>query len=642
MASNITRKRKRSAASESAASSLVSQESSVSADFDKLNFDIQDSGSESTFKKPRMKATGKLQHTCGSFLPDCFELRMEIEGCMFPKQKVRPVTDNYVIDLVAMIKTLSEVATCKKCKEGEIEIFEIDLRGTSASKLLFRCNACDNAKISMNVGVVGSKSTNVLDSSCVLGARLAGINSEKLRVYHASLGLPPPPSSYSYPRIEKQLLVAVENEAKASMARAAKELQTRIGIDISTRCAHVSASIDGAYHHSSCFSSIISPLTNKVLAYEVISNRCATCTYYKNKDKKFTLSDDLRLNWDAHKIACPALRYQDYADVHLESVAAVELIQQAHERGIVCNTLICDGDNDTVGSVNKSDTYLRLGMDLKVSKILCLSHVMRNMMKLLYQKQPISTVQACSRSVGEITHLTHVVCGNVAHFYRLALEHHDGDPIGTKAEVDAVPFHLGNDHKFCPNWEKSWCEHYRKCGSPDPPKHLGYYISEELVHYISRIFTEYNYNDVNFLQTLSFGKTSNLNESLHGVLRELVPKAGRAGFFSLCLGAALAVIRYNDGYKGLVSIFESFSGDKSFIRMKEDFTKRDNKRIKYSISKEDTMWEDTYAEELVRDAEHRRKVELYGLGYSHDLYSGTRLFGDMNVPVDLEDSDDTN
>ena len=54
------------------------------------------------------------------------------------------------------------------------------------------------------------------------------------------------------------------------------------------------------------------------------------------------------------------------------------------------------------------------------------------------------------------------------------------------------------------------------------------------------------------------------------------------------------------------------------------------------------MWEDTYAEELVRDAEHRKKVELYGLGYSHDLYSGTRLFGDMNVPVDLEDSDDTN
>ena len=108
MASNITRKRKRSAASESAASSLGSQES-VSADFDSL-----DSGSESTFKKPRMKA--KLQLTGGSFLPDCFELRMEIDRCVFPNQKVRPVTDNYVIDLVVMIKTLSEVATCKKGK----------------------------------------------------------------------------------------------------------------------------------------------------------------------------------------------------------------------------------------------------------------------------------------------------------------------------------------------------------------------------------------------------------------------------------------------------------------------------------------------------------------------------------------------
>ena len=136
MASNITRKRKRSAASESAVSSLGSQES-VSADFDKLDLDSLDSGSESTFKNPRMKATGKLQLIGGSFLPECFELRMEIDGCVFPKQKVRPVTDNYVIDLVAMIKTLSEVATCKKCKEGEIEIFEMDLRGTSASRLSF-------------------------------------------------------------------------------------------------------------------------------------------------------------------------------------------------------------------------------------------------------------------------------------------------------------------------------------------------------------------------------------------------------------------------------------------------------------------------------------------------------------------------
>ena len=94
-----------------------------------------------------------------AFSPDCLDLEIEIDGCRFGKKKV-PITDNYIIDLVAMVTTLSQVATCKKCNKGAIEIFEIDCRGTSASKLLFRCSACYNSKISMDVSVDNFKSTN--------------------------------------------------------------------------------------------------------------------------------------------------------------------------------------------------------------------------------------------------------------------------------------------------------------------------------------------------------------------------------------------------------------------------------------------------------------------------------------------------
>ena len=226
-----------------------------------------------------------------------------------------------------------------------------------------------------------SKSTNILDTSCVLDARLAGMNSEKLRSYHASFSLTPPPSTYCYPKIEKEVPIAAEKEAKASMGRAAKNLQTQMGIDITTKCTHVLASIDCAYHSSFCFSSIISPQTQKILAYLVISNRCATCSYYRGKEKNLELTVKMRQSWGAHKSNCLELPYQDYEDVHLESAVAIELIEQAHERGIVFDTLVCDGDNDTVGSLNESGAYHKLDINLKIKKILCLAHVMRSMMK---------------------------------------------------------------------------------------------------------------------------------------------------------------------------------------------------------------------------------------------------------------------
>ena len=198
---DISRKRIRSDASEGEVS-VDSQESMLSG-LDQLDVDntsvFDDSASGPVFKVPRRSATRRLEISEGSFLPDSLELDIEIGG-QLEKQKVYPLTDNYVIDLLSMVSALSKVATCNKCKNGPIEIFEIKRRGTSASKLLFRCNMCNHSTISMSVGDLNSKPTNILDTSCVLGARLAGMNSEQLRTYHASISIPPPPTTYCYPK----------------------------------------------------------------------------------------------------------------------------------------------------------------------------------------------------------------------------------------------------------------------------------------------------------------------------------------------------------------------------------------------------------------------------------------------------------
>ena len=173
----ISRKRIRSDASEGEVS-IDSQDSMLSG-WDRLDVDNSSDNSSlgPVFKVPRSSAARKLEFSMERFLPESLELDVVIGGHE-EKQKVYPLTDNYIIDLLSMVSALSKVATCNKCHNGSKEIFEIDRRGTCASKLLFRCSACYHSTISMSVGNLKSKSTNLLDTSCVSGARLAGKNSE--------------------------------------------------------------------------------------------------------------------------------------------------------------------------------------------------------------------------------------------------------------------------------------------------------------------------------------------------------------------------------------------------------------------------------------------------------------------------------
>ena len=53
-----------------------------------------------------------------------------------------------------------------------------------------------------------------------------------------SIGIPPPPSTHSYPKIVKEVLIEAEKESKASMEKAAKEVPNQIGMDLTTKCAH--------------------------------------------------------------------------------------------------------------------------------------------------------------------------------------------------------------------------------------------------------------------------------------------------------------------------------------------------------------------------------------------------------------------
>ena len=155
MASKVTRKRKNSAASECGPS--LGTQDSIFMEFDSLdlNSQLDDSETQSMlFKKPRISlrrkeiptgtiASEKLKYIEESFHQGFSLMDLKINGDKV-KQKVRPLSGRYIVDLAEMVLTLSEVALWKKCKKGEMELFEMNSRATCASILVFRCCVCNN------------------------------------------------------------------------------------------------------------------------------------------------------------------------------------------------------------------------------------------------------------------------------------------------------------------------------------------------------------------------------------------------------------------------------------------------------------------------------------------------------------------
>ena len=112
----------------------------------------------------------------------------------------------------------------------------------------------------------------------------------------------------------------------------------------------------------------------------------------------------------------------------------------------------------------------------------CLSHVMRAMMCNLVKDQ----LQTGKASVGsqpkEIKYITRSISGRISHLYRLVLENNEGNPTGAKAEIDAIPFHVGANnnnasynHRLCPYVKNSWCNYQRALFDKHPlPDHSDY------------------------------------------------------------------------------------------------------------------------------------------------------------------------
>ena len=244
----------------------------------------------------------KLDFGSTSSLPTKISMKVRSPEGKVEAVDVLPVTGIVLINAESFISILGEVAVCRNCQLGTLELFQKSFFLSCATQLMFRCKKCFANRTFWSVSrffkskiQLGDKITkrNDMMYASVLGRRLAGIGEPALRLFHAAVNIPPPPVESSFQHIQQDLLIASEFVANNYMMRAKTGLEVIFGTNSLTNCVHAVVSFDGAYQIISkkggggyspyCFA--ISVETGKVLAYDVACNTCRQCNLYAGLSK---------------------------------------------------------------------------------------------------------------------------------------------------------------------------------------------------------------------------------------------------------------------------------------------------------------------------------------------------------------------
>ena len=137
-------------------------------------------------------------------------------------------------------------------------------------------------------------------------------------------------------------------------------------------------------------------------------------------------------------------------------------------------------------------------------------------------------------------------------------------------------------HRLCPKGAHTWCRYQLALSKGTPVPQHPYYLSQDAAKLVAKVFTDFGYNTANFIEKVQEGHTSNHNEALHSILWTMVHNKNEySSSENMSMGAALTVIRYNDGYEGIRKLFEILHLPIS-TPLTQKLFQNDRKRLSYS------------------------------------------------------------
>ncbi|GFW58754.1 uncharacterized protein TNCV_379371 [Trichonephila clavipes] len=156
--------------------------------------------------------------------------------------------------------------------------------------------------------------------------------------------------------------------------------------------------------------------------------------------------------------------------------------------------------------------------------------------------------------------------------------------LGGKSAVIAAFFHCCSSkhqpkHGQCPVGDESWCKFQRAKASNIVYQDKSLGLPQNIVNTIKPVYMDLC--DRNLLKKCLHGKTQNPNESFNAILWQILPKEVFVEHQTLRLGAYIAVVEFNNGFQGLISILNEMGIVSGYytIRGQKIF---DNERIEDS------------------------------------------------------------
>ncbi|GFV88305.1 uncharacterized protein TNCV_927181 [Trichonephila clavipes] len=107
-------------------------------------------------------------------------------------------------------------------------------------------------------------------------------------------------------------------------------------------------------------------------------------------------------------------------------------------------------------------------------------------------------------------------------------------------------------HGQCPVGDESWCKFQRAKASNIVYQDKSLGLPQNIVNTIKPVYMDLC--DRNLLKKCLHGKTQNPNESFNAILWQILPKEVFVEHQTLRLGAYIAVVQFNNGFQGLISI----------------------------------------------------------------------------------------
>lgn len=153
--------------------------------------------------------------------------------------------------------------------------------------------------------------------------------------------------------------------------------------------------------------------------------------------------------------------------------------------------------------------------------------------------------------------LTDTFIDRLQNYYGIAIRSNSGNLQQMQQYVIAALFHCSSSttkpmHGQCPIGKDSWCYYQRAIALQLPVKEKYAGLPQKILNVVKPVYLQLCLREL--LSKCLHGKTQNANECLNGIIGKRVPKDVFACLRLLKLGAYDAVVNFNDGYNGCMSI----------------------------------------------------------------------------------------